>query len=381
MITIEQLYAQEDPVQLKKTWDKFIFLNPGFSFLKRETTTQAIQEDDHSFPLNAFQFALFPDESVDGAQERLHQCMNRGIRAVNELSGRYLDSVVNEVVQLREIPSPFDFFEFVKTAREHWERAFLKRRRVDPEGRAVAYSYLQAIEFGYRVGMIDSCPEVLNSLRHFGTATSRLERFIGFSDPQITPREDYPVEWSTQAKVLVYSSDGNIPMRKRVKYRAGNDSSEPRYSSILMKMYAQLEFPDEINDYLGVEIITKDDPASDGLLSFFRRNARPAGILERFKDSSVGKQPGQASSAEFKVKKFLLRVPVRIDDVSEPQTGRAYQSVPIEVQILTYKDAMNRDAVPEISHVEYKRRQFLGVFPAWFPREIYEPLLRAKGIS
>ncbi len=381
MSSLEQLYAQGDLVQLKKTWDKFVFLNPGFSFLKRETTTRAILEDDRSFPLNAFQFALFPDESVDGAQERLHQCMNRGIRAVNELSRRYLDSAVNEVVQLREIPSPFDPFEFVKAAREQWEKSFLKRSRVDPEGRARAYSYLQAIEFGYRVGMIDICPEVLNSLRYFETATSRLEKLIGFSNPQITSMEGYPIEWSTRVNILVHSSDGTAPLRKRVKYRAGTDSSEPRYSSILMKMYAQLEFPHEINDYIGAEIITKDNAARDTLISFLRRNARPTGILERFKDSTVGKRPDKASSADFNVKKFLIRVPVRIDDVSGHQDGRAYQSVPIEVQVLTYEDARNRDAVPEISHVEYKRRQFLGVFPAWFPREIYEPLLKAKGIS
>ena len=147
-----------------------------------------------------------------------------------------------------------------------------------------------------------------------------------------------------------------------------------------MKMFSQLEYPEEITDYIGTELIVEDETAKDILVEWIRDKTRPMGIFERFKDTKNGKKPDQASSSAFEVTKFIMRIPVK------SQYGDAivrswpiYERTPVEIQILTRQDAINREDITEATHFEYKRRQFMNIFPALFPQQIYEPLLDLTG--
>ena len=52
--------------------------------------------------------------------------------------------------------------------------------------------------------------------------------------------------------------------------------------------------------------------------------------------------------------------------------GVFYERIPVEMQVLTLQDQRIRTQRREVAHQAYKRRQFLEIFPALFPRTLYE---------
>lgn len=364
MNPIETLYsATENP--MREAWKKFLFLDPSLQFLRRNTTKTAVRHGDRSFPLNSFRFTLFPDESNEGVNERFQQAANRGIQAINQLCREYLKPEDLDLFRIPELLPPFDLSDAVHTAFKEREESFTGRSDPDPQKTLHAYNIMRALELGYRVGMIDACPYVLSSVRSFDEVKKRLAGLLGFQDKKPVELNGLMFEWDTQAGSSVYSYD-DYPFHARLKYLDESGSDKPKYSSILMKMFLQLEYPEEITDYIGAEFIVKDDDARDNLIGYFRKETRPLGIFERFRDATR-KSLGEASSHQYGVKKFVLRVPVKHSE--------KYERVPVEVQILTQWDHQARMDT-EASHYEYKRRQFLRVFPILFPRQIYEPLVR-----
>ena len=137
-----------------------------------------------------------------------------------------------------------------------------------------------------------------------------------------------------------------------------------------MKIYKEMEQAEEIKDYLGAELIVEDDKERDALITFLRRETRPIGRFEKYKDTK--KQTlGSASSADYGIVKFILRVPVAVQrTLSIP--GLFYERVPVEMQILTLQDHSIRTQNSKVTHKAYKKRQFIEIFPALFPRAIYE---------
>ena len=174
-------------------------------------------------------------------------------------------------------------------------------------------------------------------------------------------------EWDTTFHIKVYSYD-DIPMHTRVKYL--DREARQRYGSILMKMYREGEYTEELRDYLGAEVIVETDEERDCLVKLLKKETSLIGHLEKFRDTSK-KRHGSASSPDYGVQKFILRVPVPVvRDIAQGQ--QFYERIPIEIQVLTIKDHNIRTHQTEVTHKAYKRRQFLEVFPTLFPRIIYE---------
>ncbi len=380
MNLVDILYEKEDPKHNILAWNKFPFLSPSFTYLKAQATLRALINNDRSYPIDAFKFDLFPDETDEEVTDNLRACMNRGIGAVNSLTERHLGGCTDDetlaLLKLEEIPGTFDLFSFIREAREVWERGTTGVRRVEPKVRVKAYASMSAMELGYRVGTIDASPDVQNSLIYFDQVVDRLKHLLGFTNPQAFTSEwdsGPSVRFDTRAEVTIYGKDSEEPIRSRLKYL---DEGHPKYPSILMKIYRDLEYPSEIRDYMGVEFIVEDDAARDRLVSYFRNKTRATRTFEGFKDATKGKKLSGSSSRDFGVKKFVLRVPVKLDNPIEHASGRiSYEMIPTEVQILTLDDAMRRDLIPEASHIDYKKRQYAQVFPVLFPRELYKPLL------
>ena len=380
---IAQLYSESDQKANHKAWNVFPLLSPKFSFLRTSTTVQALQQGDRSFPLHAVQFVLFPDEDEREANRNMLACINRGIEAVNSLTethlGSHLDDKVRELLVPSPVSEPFDLFDFVNNAKAQWEQGTMKVRRIQPEPRELAYRAIRALELGYRVGTIDTSPDVQNSLTHFDQVIARLTELIGFTyerhafDMGLGTRYS---RYNTKAGVHVYT-EGDAPMRARMKYL---QLASRNYTSLLMKIYKDLEYPNEIRDYIGVELIVADEESRDRLIDYIRSKTRLGGAIEAFKDTTGGTKLSKASSNRFGVKKFILRVPARLNQPIElGSIGKLqYEAVPVEIQLLTLEDVRARKTVHDVSHAEYKRKQYMEVLPVLFPRDIYEPLIKAR---
>ena len=369
---IEQLYPNTKS-DLQMIWGRFLEFDPKTPLLGKEAR-KALRHKDLGFPLDVLRFNLFPDEAEAAAAEAFRECMNRGIRSVNGLCQRHLDATVATFFQLPEIPSPLDLFEVMRIAVEKKEQSKTHGKITKPELYAEAYASLRAIGLGYRTGMIDRCPWVLHSLRYFNQVTSRLENLL---EPERTEMEGEMNRWETKADVFLFSTSDQ-PMGARVKYLESNDPNRIKYDSILMKMFLKGMYPEEIKDYIGFELMVADEKAQSALVDYFRRKTRVVGTFEEFKDTRRGLVNAN-SGKDYQVVKFILRIPARAPLLQLGVTEKeVYERVPIEVQILTLENARKREEIPEARHTEYKRRQFLRVFPAWYPQIIYEPLLRAQ---
>ncbi len=379
MELVERLYAEQDTAHLQRAWNKLPFISPNFSYLRTPATRNFLSDDDRRYPVASFRFSLFPDESDDEVNYNTRLCMNRGIQAINSLSNKYLDDETRRIFDLEEVSEPLDLFEFVKEAYEIWRNGTIAVRRVVPELRAKAYASMRALELGYRTATIDGAPEVQNSLTYFDQAIEKLERILNFKNPERFDSDCLngpTTEWMTAAEVKVYSKDETKPMPSRLKYL---ENGKIKHSSILMKIYSGLEYPSEIRDYIGTELVVENDSARNRLINYLGRETRPGGTFEGFKDTTQGVRLNSSSSNSFGVKKFFLRIPARLKHPIVHSTGTImYEIVPVEMQILTLTDAKKRDDITEITHFEYKRKQFMRIFPILFPREIYSPLIQKK---
>lgn len=371
MSLIEKLYGQEDVARTKATWDKFPLLQPGLPFLKTSTIRSAIADGDRTYPLSAFKFRLFPCDETDAEfSRRFTLSMNYGIKAINELISLYVNPIAESDLRLQEVPES-ELFDLVKVAFEKKQQ--VKGRHSDPRFTSEAYDTMRAIDLGYRVGLVDSSPEVLNSLRYLDQVIKGLEHLFRFSNKRESGLKELPNKWDTNARAVVYSSQ-DAPMPRRLKYLTLNNS--PKYSSILMKLYRGAKFPNELRDYTGVELIVEDDQARSELISYLRKQTSPSGHFEDFTDLSKG-NTNTASSAGYGMVKFVLRIPAKMEHKLNIKVTRtlAYESVPVEIQVLTLEDHRKRSGITDASHFEYKKRQFMEVFPILFPRTIYAPLL------
>ncbi|MBI2148242.1 hypothetical protein HYU23_01035 [Candidatus Woesearchaeota archaeon] len=374
MKVLETLYFKENHELTRRVWDTFIFLNPKLPFLKTGIIKKAIEEKDRTYPTKAFKFKLYPDETDDNFTRKFTLSMNHGIRAINSLITLYLNETLGGDFRLQEVQQR-DLFDFLRAALENKNRATNKGGKiVNPELIAEAYSSMRAIDLGYRVCTVDQCSEVLNSLRYIDEIVKKLEGILGFKEGGVESYlEGIVSEWNTDSGVVVYSKE-KTPMPKRLKYLALDNS--PKYSSILMKMYRKGLYPNQMRDYVGVEVIVRDNEERDRLIEYIRRNTSPTHVLEDYTDLSKG-QGSSASGAGYGMKKFVLRVPVKMAykiPIKIPRT-LAYESVPVEFQVLTLEDHKQRIYISEASHFEYKRRQFMELFPVLFPKQIYASLL------
>lgn len=365
MLIHEELYAHE--AHAIDIWKTFLFLDPTFPFLGKTATRLAMLARQRDYPMNAFRFTLFPGRSDEEVNTLFSQSAQRGVTAINTLLQEHVPEDFEEL-QLHNPPQPFDLFSFVEDAYHNFQRGRAEatfRNRVKRE----AYEACRLLEVGYRVTTIDECPLVLNAVQYAPFVRQSLEDLLDFTNRTVCDKPGGVSScWDTTAQVKVYSTK-DFPMPFRVKYFGPDQSYIPNYKSILMKIYKEREQAEEIKDYLGAELIVENDKERDALVAFLRRETRPVGTFERYKDTRK-QRAGSASSTEYGVVKFILRIPVPVQRTLT-MPGIFYERVPIEMQILTLEGHRIRSEKPEVAHQAYKRRQFLEIFPALFPKQFY----------
>src|SRR3989338_1232510 len=358
----EELYVHEADAQA--VWHKFPFIDPTLPFLGKNTTRLAVLARDRTYPLNAFRFTLFPGKSNEEVNTLFFKSAERGVAAINALLKEHVPEHFQDL-ELHPPLEPFDIFSFVQDAHFNFEQGRKEatfRNRIKRE----AYQSCRLLELAYRATTIDECPLVLNAVQYAPLVKKSLEDLLGFTNRTSCEKQGGIFScWDTTPDIKVYSTK-NVPMPFRVKYLGPDQSYVPNYKSIFMKIYKEREQAEEIKDYLGAELIVEDDEERDALITFLRKETRPVGTFERYKDTRK-QRAGSASSSEYGIIKFILRIPVPVQrELSMP--GIFYERVPVEMQILTLQDHRIRTQRPEVAHQAYKRRQFLEIFPALFPR-------------
>jgi len=368
-----ELWPVADENTLKRMGDKFPELHPKITLLGRNAR-RAIREKETSFFIDIYRANLFPDLPAEEVTHRFQGCMNRGIQTVNSLCDSHLEEEVASEFKLREVDANLNLFEWVQQALDNRKRAN-ETKNPPPKWYLNAYTAMRSMGIGYRIGTIDQCTWVLHSLRYFRQAVQRLENLLQVNESRAISREGFSKSHTTRSGITIYTADDD-PVKARVKYLKGNDPSQLKYDSILVKMFLRGLYPEEITDYIGAEFVVEDEDNKERLMDQFRRS-RPTSKLETFKRIKKGDQVNQDSSSLFGVTKFVMRVPVKPLDAE----GEVYERIPIEVQILTLQDVQDRISIPEATHREYERRKFLRLFPAVFQKKVYEPVLREKGVT
>lgn len=122
-----------------------------------------------------------------------------------------------------------------------------------------------------------------------------------------------------------------------------------------------IEVYDE-QDLKEIEKTWKKFPFLDPNLPFLDREATKAAIRSVPRTTKDPRNP-MASYTGFTDERGLL----------------SFERVAVEWQIITAEDYRRKNSIPEAQHSEYRKRQFLKVFPALFPEQIYRPLVEARG--
>ncbi len=356
-----ELYAH-DGQHISTIWELMNHFHPRMSFLRSSLVKDAIMRGEKDTFIRITRETFFPGLEDDIVQEQFRLAMNRGISCLNTLSDRFLGEQ-SSMFHHKEIHVPFSLYEFIAQARE--ERIQGLQRKKDPELLRSAFDKVQAYGLGYRILQIDESPEVIAALRNYRSQARWLEDHFQF-------QEALDNVWNSSALIQFF---GECPYKSRVKVLQSDGSIH--YGSVLIKMMLHRYFPDEIKDHSGVEFIVANNKARDHLIRYFRTTLKTSEKLEGFFDSRYSHNDNPSSSPDLDYTKFLIRLPFPEQAISSHPLG-AYLHArhPVEVQIFTKEGDRKRCEVESVNHETYKREQFMRVFPALFPSEIYEPMLR-----
>ncbi|MBI2105249.1 hypothetical protein HYT56_00255 [Candidatus Woesearchaeota archaeon] len=368
---VEKLYPEDDEY-LKAIWNRFVFFDPNMYYLKCKNVARALAENRKNFLIDQFRASFFPTQDDETVNEEFRKAINRGIKTINNLCKTNLANVDYDF-SLHEVKD-LDLFEWVRLAREDWIRARNGKHTPLPEPLFAAYNNVRNIGIGYRTLMIDESPDVVSSLRAYNLV---LKWFGDRLDFQLVKEDDFQQQrfvWTTSPGIEIFSTS-NRAFHSRLK--ALDNEGNIRYDSILMKMFNDCRFPDDIYDYTGVEFVVRDELARNELIKYFGSMVMATGgKLERFK-MKKNHQGNVNSSSEYGAAKFILRIPIHSGYIKgHPLGGLIHERTPVEVQILTLEEDEIRTKNPEVAHDTYKKKQFMRVFPAWFPRQIYRPFLK-----
>ncbi len=397
---VETLYGEED-ISLRDVWNHFPFrlFSPEASFLGFRHVVRAISSGDNSFFVSNIRNNFLPlEKSEQEILELKRNAINRGIKALNDLARTHLPEYYAQL-GIPEVASPYNPLTTFAEAREKWkviknwkelkappehmaearrrwiESGSKTRKPIDPKERLEVYNTVRSWGLGHFILIIDESPEIFNSVHYEAAIESWLENQFQFEIEKKMDDERFPEGtflWSTSAGVNVISDEQGYRHRAKV---IGEDG-QPRYSSLLMKMFSKRGFLDKVNDTYGVEVVVESGKDAVTLIDYIRYNIKGSSNLEKF-ESVEGIPP-------FECYKFLLRVPIRVVTESpaiisryEPQATvksplERVIRVSIEFQIRT----LHQDYDHETNHKAYKKQQYMKVFPLWYPRDIYEPLLK-----
>jgi hypothetical protein len=375
---LREAYQFEDQQLRERVWRKspFRMMSPDMDFLSFRDTNHALDNRDRDFFLRYVRNNFFPDKSLPEAGEAMIHAMNRGINSLNISCRRFFPGGAQYFFMM-DIPLSFDPLEGFLEARNIFRRESPKRNRGDVEAIFRAYDLIRAWGIGHFVLMIDEDPITFDSVIQGELIENWMNERMGFSNPS-TPDAQGEVSWQTEAGVRVYGTEES-PFRHRAKIY--DEKGHIRYGSIMTKMFLGPEFLNQTHDTYGVEFVVGSDEDANRLVEFFSYEARGTGALERFKHIE---DPGPPA---FFRRKFVLRVPIKVSrreaehieaiiEGGKPQPGtlRApltrYKRIPVEIQI--------RDKTRPYEHELYKRLQYGRVFPLFYPKRIYEPLLKRR---
>ena len=366
---LEILYPK-DGADLEEIWGTFHTLHPNMHFYRSKRMRRAESGCDPSLLTTPLRNCFFPDEADDEViQEKLRVAINLGVGSLNALCQERLEGVDFDF-RLKEVDGPLDLLSFLVEGRKEWIKARENRHTPDHQLLFSAYEKVRAFGLGHRVLMIDESPEVLASRRHYTLVLEWFDRFLGFEDQKPAEGDGFSASWVTRPGIRVFGEENPIRSRVKVLYPDGR----LKYSSMLLKMGLKQVFFEEIDDYTGVELIVEDKESRESMIRYFSDDYSAVHRLEDFKDSrKKGRGVSPHSSPDFGVVKFKIRpaIPVKYPDI-----GKVYERIPVEVQVLTLEDDRVRRENPDVAHKHYKKKQFMRVFPAWFPRQVYEPLIR-----
>lgn len=371
---IERVYKTE-PNQSVYEISPFWFFKPDALALTHKSIVEAITKNDSEYFVNHVRSDFCHGMSNRETEVHLRDAINRGIKSINLLCEEHLGEDAYHF-KLKE-RGWFDTFTLFQEARnkltssrdgyhggERNDKLFFE-----------AYDFARIWGLGRIILNIDTAPEVLNSVRHREAIKEWFDDNFSFRNPVPSGIDGLPFSWRTGIEGVNVYGDEHYPIRSRTKIL--DNENNPRYGSLLMKMFRGRSFMDSIKDHYAAEFIVKDNEARETLLSHFRKRRGGGGNLESFKHAGKnGTEKRSASSSRgYDSTKFILRAPIEVPPVFD-FSERGFERVPIEVQILTLDGYKAMTGNPDQKHEAYKRRQFESIFPLWFPREVYEPLLK-----
>ena len=378
MRNIAELYP-EDEIYLKDIWIKHPFFDPSLFHIRKKDVVNAINEGPSgTYFIDQVRTSFIPHKDNAVVQKVFTDAMNRGISAINQLLKEHLSNEEFNFFKLREVTLPFNFSKFMKEARDDYIASISGKRptTIDYESMMKSYEKIRAFGLGYRILMIDESPEILNAKRHHKLILNWFDEQFNFKKQSKVHIEGLNHKWMSAAGVEVYGISS--PIRSRLKIFG--DDGKVSYGSILMKMFLKGQYPDKINDHIGVEFIVENETERDKLIRFFRKEIRAMERLENYKVIKFGESTENESSAlGYDAIKFIIRPPIpTLNSISNQIESIRYERIPVEVQVLTLQSHIQRENNPEVEHKSYKERQFKRFFPSLFPKEIYGPILLYK---
>jgi len=381
---VERLYRYEDVELEERLWARppFLLFNPSCQFVRFKPVVRTLRGEADFF-FNDTRLNFFPDKSREEAMVARVYAMNKGIKALNDLCQTYLPDIAGDLI-IPLIETPFDPIKFFKEAREAYIQAREGTHRgktTTERGRPIkqentsflikAYNAIRAWGLGHFVLLIDESPEAYHSVSHIPEITRWLDGVMGFRDPIET---EEGTAWQTNMGARVYGTKTQ-PFRFRAKIQ--NESGDPRYCSLLMKMFLKEGFVEEVHDGFAVEFLVGSEEDENKILDYFRSNLKSTGMLEKYKRFREQGPPA------FYRTKFIMRVPVRLPDQNlKPAEGEQKEEgitlkAPLTRYVRPAVEIQIRNMNHPYEHGLYKQEQYAKVFPIWYPRFLYEPLLRS----
>ena len=367
---IERLYPEEQDPPLDTLWDKFN-TSPKMPIFKSEGIRRSFCDGNCNHLLNRFRRRFFPGASDGAIEGEIFSAMNHATTAINSLCEDYLEDIGFDFREDR-IPENITLFDFLMRGREQW--IGLKDRNLS-DGKKIplaisAYRKARAYDLGKRVLHINADLGVLASVRHYDTCLNWFQELLGFHDKKNAGVNGHCFSWNTNPGIRIYGNGATLRSRVKIMY----PDETLKYSSLLMKLCLEKEnkYLEDIDDLTGFEFIVEDDKTRQEFIRYLKLESSPSSTLKDYKDRTRIKVDNPQSSSDFRNISFTLFVPVPLDHIGLG-ISRAYGSLPVEVQLFTLEEDRVRIEHPEVSHENYKKKSFGKVFPAWFPRQIYEP--------
>ncbi len=365
-----------------RIWNHRHFLHPNMRMLGNHE--RAITPIDFTAKVRNRFFPLTTD--ITKVEHEFVSAMNRGARTLNLLLTEHLhgqDAQLVGELMVGEFPEHTSLPHLIAEARGRY-RALVESHTSDQRNKRPLYEVIRAIELGHQILVIDTEREVQSSLRHYEAVMEWFNDFLGIPPGVPHNVDDFDHTFATGIGVTIYGHE--TPFKSRLKCLT--PEGKIKYASLLMKEY--LDFLESSSkkkngtrDYTGIEIVVSTD-RDVGLFVDGFRSTSPTGTLEGFKQRPrTGTVSDNAdSSSAFGLTKFIFRVPIMVDPIDGHPLGNLMcQRIPVELQILTLEDYHIRSTHPDARHESYKQRQFMRLFPALFPRDIYAPFLSITRFS